>query len=108
MLLEDEWTIRDNQQPRRSRPGTVFYNFNILNIFLIWIAIAIENMRLNDEEVVTEPVREPDDLDEPIIPEAPESGESGVTIASPALNEIPKSRKRIQPSITDYFTKNHQ
>ena len=94
MLLEDEWTIRDNQQPRRSRPGTVFYNFNILNI--------IKNKRLNDEEVVMEP----DDIDEPIILEAPESGESGVT--SRALKEIPKSRKRIQPSITDYFTKKKQ
>ena len=60
--------------------------------------IAIENMRLDGRE----DVREPEDE---VVLELVDSGESGVIVATPSVNQVTSTRKRKQPAITDFFAK---
>ena len=59
-------------------------------------------MRLDGREDVTEPVREPEDE---VVLELVDSGESGVIVAAPSVNQATSTRKRKQPAITDFFAK---
>ena len=59
-------------------------------------------MRMDGREDVTEPVREPEDE---VVLELVDSGESGVIVASPSVNQASSTRKRKQPMITDFFAK---
>ena len=82
--------------------------------------MAVENLKLNDDDDDLEPVREPEadvDLapvrepeadDDLIILEEVNSGESGVMVAAPSQTELRKTKKRNQPAITDFFLKKHK
>ena len=59
-------------------------------------------MRLDGREDVTEPVREPEDE---VVLELVDSGESGVIVAPPSVNQATSTRKRKQPAITDFSAK---
>ena len=63
------------------------------------------NIRLDDQEAVTEPVREPEDE---VVLELVDPGESGVIVATPSVNQVTSTRKRKQPAITDFFAKKNQ
>ena len=82
--------------------------------------MAVENLKLNDDDDDLEPVREPEadvDLapvrepeadDDLIILEEVNSGESGVMVAAPSQTEVEKTKKRKQPAITVFFLKKHK
>ena len=82
--------------------------------------MAVENLKLNDDDDDLEPVREPEadvDLapvrepeadDDLIILEEVNSGESGVMVAAPSQTEVKQTKKRKQPAITDFFLKKHK
>ena len=70
---------------------------------LIKISIAIENMHLDDDD--SEPVTEVEDIDEPVVLELVNSGETGAILATPTQNEAGNSKKRKQPTITQFFVK---
>ena len=82
--------------------------------------MAVENLKLNDDDDDLELAREPDanvDLapvtepeadDDLIILEEVNSGESGVMVAAPSQTEVKKTKKRKQPAITDFFLKKHK
>ena len=82
--------------------------------------MAVENMKLYDDDDDLLPVREPDaddDLapvrepeanDDLIILEEVNSGESGVMVAASTQTEVTKTKKRRQPVITDFLLKKHK
>ena len=55
-------------------------------------------MRLDGRE----DVREPEDE---VVLESVNSGESGVIVAGPSVNQATSTRKSKQPAITDFFAK---
>ena len=46
--------------------------------------------------------KEPEDE---VVLELVDSGESGVIVATPSVNQVTSTRKRKQPAITDFFAK---
>ena len=70
--------------------------------------MAVENMKLYDDDDDLEPVREPEADDDLIILEEVNSGESGVMVAAPSQTEVTKTKKRRQPVITDFLLKKHK
>ena len=70
--------------------------------------MAVENMKLYDDDDDLEPVRESEADDDLIILEEVNSGESGVMVAAPTQTEVKKTYKRKQPVITDFLLKKHK
>ena len=61
--------------------------------------MAVENMKLYDDDDDLAPVREPEADDDLIILEEVNSGESGAMVAVPTQTEVKKTKKRKQPRI---------